>query len=630
MAREPFLWGAGGRKMTPEQVDRERTIAQALMTQASDTSPVGHWTAALNRGLQGYLGGRQAFKARSAEDEGIARAEGIFSGLMGGAPSAGVSPVAQALAGGGMSAPSGADAEAIRAGLIARGLPEHVADGFLMNFQDESGLRTDINEIEPLVPGSRGGFGLAQWTGPRRRQLEAFAQQRGVPVSDLDVQLDFLMTELQGPEAAAAQRILSAQNAGEAGAAIVNDFLRPSPEYRQSRAARYLGGAGGISPVVEAQAAGPSSQTILAAMADPWVAQQYGPVIQALASQAGQRENAIFQQQLQQADPMYQAQLAQMTAPAPSVTAEREAFAAAGGLQPGTPEYANYILTGQLPQASEGFTLSPGQQRFDAQGNVIASGQPDPGFQMVTPEEVAALGLEPGAYQRSADGRITQIGGGGTTVNVDVGAGGKFEEAFAKGDAATIDTVYNAGLQAQRNIGRIDQLDALLQSAPTGAEGALKLAAGELGINTSGLSDIQAAQAMINSLVPEQRQPGSGPMSDADLALFKQSLPRIINQPGGNRTIIQTMKAIAQYDAEGAQIVQRLRAGEIDRAQAFDALQNRQNPLDGIKAVAEGGAQGGAMDFTSMAPADILAVDIMSLTPDQFDAYEEALKRVQQ
>jgi hypothetical protein len=116
----------------------------------------------------------------------------------------------------------------------------------------------------------------------------------------------------------------------------------------------------------------------------------------------------------------------------------------------------------------------------------------------------------------------------------------------------------------------------------------LKQYAGEWGIDSSKLNDIQAAQAMINSLVPEQRAPGSGPMSDADLALFKQSLPRIINQPGGNETIIKMMRGIAQYDAEGANIVQRTRLPEGDpnrltRHQAFSALQNRVNPLAEFK-----------------------------------------------
>ena len=163
-------------------------------------------------------------------------------------------------------------------------------------------------------------------------------------------------------------------------------------------------------------------------------------------------------------------------------------------------------------------------------------------------------------------------------VEVNLG-GGKFEEEFAKTDAQALAEASNAGIAARRNMGRIDQLDRLLAASPSGLTAIAKQAAGEWGINTEGLDNLQSAQAMINSLVPEQRQPGSGPMSDADLALFKASLPRLINQPGGNATIIATIKAIAEYDAQGAEIVQRARSGQIDRATAFQELQNRPNPL---------------------------------------------------
>jgi hypothetical protein len=133
------------------------------------------------------------------------------------------------------------DPNEIREKLIARGLPPHIAEGFVMNFQDESGLDPGINERNPIVPGSRGGFGLYQLTGPRRVEYEAFASERGVDPSDVDAQLDFMMMELQGPESAAARSIMSAPDAGSAAAAIVRDFLRPSAEYRDQRAASYLG-----------------------------------------------------------------------------------------------------------------------------------------------------------------------------------------------------------------------------------------------------------------------------------------------------------------------------------------------------------------------------------------------------
>lgn len=129
----------------------------------------------------------------------------------------------------------------IRHGLVNRGLPVHVADGFLMNMRDESGLNPGINEAAPLVPGSRGGFGLYQLTGPRRTGYEVFADQRGVPYDDIDAQLDWLVYELQGPESAAAKRIYETSTPGEAAAAIVNSFLRPAEEHRRTRSERYLG-----------------------------------------------------------------------------------------------------------------------------------------------------------------------------------------------------------------------------------------------------------------------------------------------------------------------------------------------------------------------------------------------------
>lgn len=135
-------------------------------------------------------------------------------------------------------------------GLVERGMPIHVATAFAWNMKDESNLNPGINEISPLVKGSRGGFGLNQWTGPRRRQLEAFASKRGVDVSDFDMQLDFLMHELETTEKAAKSSIYGAGTTGQAADAIVRKFLRPHESHRERRSANYLSrDAGGYTPV---------------------------------------------------------------------------------------------------------------------------------------------------------------------------------------------------------------------------------------------------------------------------------------------------------------------------------------------------------------------------------------------
>lgn len=128
-------------------------------------------------------------------------------------------------------------------GMLDRGFPEHIAQGFMMNFQDESGFNIGVTEAEPNVHGTR-GKGLYQLTGPRR---EAFEAKYGNDYS-IDNQLDFLVEELGTTEAGARDVIFNSQNAGEAGANIVNNFLRPASEHARDRSAKYTGANGYTLP----------------------------------------------------------------------------------------------------------------------------------------------------------------------------------------------------------------------------------------------------------------------------------------------------------------------------------------------------------------------------------------------
>ena len=129
-------------------------------------------------------------------------------------------------------------------GLISRGLAPHVAEGIANEINRESGFDPGINEISPIVPGSRGGFGLFQHTGPRRRELEAFAQARGVPVSDQDAQLDFALQELGTTEARAGRALSQTTTAEEAADVFKRQFLRPLSTQGGSGRAVVSGGAG--------------------------------------------------------------------------------------------------------------------------------------------------------------------------------------------------------------------------------------------------------------------------------------------------------------------------------------------------------------------------------------------------
>ena len=175
------------------------------------------------------------------------------------------------------------------------------------------------------------------------------------------------------------------------------------------------------------------------------------------------------------------------------------------------------------------------------------------------------------------DARAWVSSGGTTNIKLP---GEKGSNKFEELDATALADASAAAMAANRSLGQIDRLDDLLSNVETGAAASLKSLAGSFGIQTKDLDDIQAAEALINSLVPQQRALGSGPMSDADLDLFKKSLPRLINSPGGNALILETMRGLAQYDALGGEIVQRYRRDpEFTQADAFEALQARPDPF---------------------------------------------------
>lgn len=110
---------------------------------------------------------------------------------------------------------------------VSQGLEPHQAAGIVGNLQGESG-----QELNPLAvnPGDgRDGsdsIGIAQWNGTRAQALKEFAASKGVPWSDLNIQLEFLHSELKGPEKSAFNRLMAAATPEEAGQAMLA-FERP-------------------------------------------------------------------------------------------------------------------------------------------------------------------------------------------------------------------------------------------------------------------------------------------------------------------------------------------------------------------------------------------------------------------
>jgi hypothetical protein len=127
--------------------------------------------------------------------------------------------------------------------LRAQGYTPAQTAGILGNFKQESGFNPRVNEGGFVgAPRGQGGFGLAQWTGGRQSALVNFAKKRGVDPGDPNLQADFLLYELAGPEKAAAASLRQAQSPEQAALVFRRDFERagiPKDEVRM-KAARQL------------------------------------------------------------------------------------------------------------------------------------------------------------------------------------------------------------------------------------------------------------------------------------------------------------------------------------------------------------------------------------------------------
>ena len=98
------------------------------------------------------------------------------------------------------------------------GLNPFQAAGIVSNLYAESGLR-GINERHPLIPGSRGGFGWAQWTGPRRRQFEAYAAAHHLDPSSDAANYGFLVEDMKSRHGGILGAVRAARTAHDAAIA---------------------------------------------------------------------------------------------------------------------------------------------------------------------------------------------------------------------------------------------------------------------------------------------------------------------------------------------------------------------------------------------------------------------------
>ena len=180
-------------------------------------------------------------------------------------------------------------------------------------------------------------------------------------------------------------------------------------------------------------------------------------------------------------------------------------------------------------------------------------------YTLLTPEQKTNLGLDPTkAYQRSKTGKISQVGGGGTTVSVDLGQE-RATAALEKLDIPRAEEFAAAAASARSFARDAKVINELLKGKGGGERVKLEAElAKRFGIET----DLVRVNDLVNSLATrgatQLRPPGSGSQSDTEFNAFVSAYPSLASSEGGRELLAKYSDAFAKRSAKIADHARKL------------------------------------------------------------------------
>nr|WP_319513797.1 phage tail tip lysozyme [uncultured Cohaesibacter sp.] len=116
-------------------------------------------------------------------------------------------------------------------------LTKEQAAGVVGNLAHESAGFSTLQEISPLVQGSLGGYGYAQWTGSRpggrRSNFMNYAVENDLDPTSYEANYGFLKHELEGAYSGVLDDLKDDETLKEATRTILNDYESPHPDNRR-------------------------------------------------------------------------------------------------------------------------------------------------------------------------------------------------------------------------------------------------------------------------------------------------------------------------------------------------------------------------------------------------------------
>lgn len=536
-----FIWGQGGTRMTPDDIAAQRKVAQALMMQGVDYSPIqSPWQGAA-RMAQALMGGWQGGQADRAAGVNAAEDAALMQQYTGqaGTPLA-AAPVSLPIA-----STAASSAPAVAGPMVPN--DGNAAPGTVGMNQRLADLAYDFIDDNP-------GTSLSSGHRSTEDQARLYAQRGsnpnpvafpGTSKHERGQAVDI------GGMSPVARALLSQYGLAQP---VPND----PPHVELAPATQLAAADPAALPVNASEAQGyvtPGQQAAPAPAARPPINAAILRGLGPYSSDATRKMATIlFQNNLEAqqkaSDPLRQLQIQQ---------AQGQVAA--------------------MPVELQGKQLSNEKIRRELQGE---------GASALTPEERAGYGIpkdQPAYKTRSGE---IKFGPAGTKITNNVGdAENSFAKEAGKVTANRFNDLVADGQKSKQMMSDMNTLLDLGKGIGTGKGAQLKAVLGpyanSAGINVDGLSDIQAYEAIVNRVAPSLRVAGSGAQSDYELKNFLKSIPSLGNTQEGNELATAVMTGLTQNKVQAAEISSRALAGEITRADAEKQLRDLPDPMQPYK-----------------------------------------------
>ncbi len=584
-------------RMGPDELTKRRLLAEALLSDASKQRKIEHPLQGMAQMAEALMGGLRMRRLDQAQASGQSAADKVWGGIFGGG-----SPVSSSQpsepnipmpgAAGEVAATDPVNISGSKADFINSILPSAIEQGkrtgidpriIVAQAAHESGWGQHApgnNLFGIKSHGQPGGQKL--WTnevvnGKTVRVQDDFRKYDD-PAASLSGYSDFILENPRYGKFRSAQG-LDAQLAELGASGYASD-----PNYTNAvgKIARGItlptaspvvdaGNAPGdaSTPPQQTQVAdnsklgaaltggGPSQEQLMSIISNPWMSDERKKIAQMLLGQRIEQQNAIRDQQMKQADPAYQMQLEKnrleleaMRNPRPDIPDSVQALdlrAQRAGLQPGTPEYADFMRSGGgggVTVNNMGNIPAGYQVQYDEAGRPVAMA-PVPG----SPAAVEAQQATDKAGMRKDQASVSSD----TIINAaklarEAVSGGILPTTGTLGRAvSSVVSESNAAevyrqVEALKSIAASENINAMRQSSPTG--GAL------------------------------------GNTSDADLALLKQKAGAL--DPGAGYT--RFAAALNDYERTLLRVVHGKEAGDaiFEKSRTVSPSQTGEIPLEDL------------------------------------------------